>query len=27
VGDPVDRERWYAIDNIEIRNSLPGGLQ
>ena len=27
VGDPVDRERWYAIDNIEVYNTLPEHLQ
>lgn len=27
VGEPADRERWYAIDNIELWNTLPEGLQ
>lgn len=27
VGTPAERERWYAIDNIEIRNGLPAELQ
>jgi len=26
VGAPADRERWYALDNIEIYNVLPEGL-
>ena len=27
VGTPADRERWYAIDDIELRNGLPAELQ
>jgi hypothetical protein len=27
VGAPADRERWYALDNIEVHNALPVELQ
>lgn len=27
VSDPVDRERWYAIDNIRVLSDIPAELQ